>query len=114
MDKEGLCRRCSIRFHHTESFSLPALSGSPASCSPSLISVGRKCSAFCNSWLLSPLDDDGPIALLVRHVRFRLTGVFALCKDRLRGQSASSSQLDDVWHLHRGTSSIWWTLLDRV
>jgi hypothetical protein len=114
MKKERLCKRCSIRFQHTGNSSLRAHSGLQAFCSPSPISAGRKFSAFCSSWLPSPPDDDGPIEVLVGHVRLRPAGVFAVCKNRLRGQSPSSSQLGDVRGFHRSFSALRRTFLDRV
>jgi hypothetical protein len=112
MKRKKLCKRYSTQFRHTGNFSSRALSGSPASCSPSRTLEGRKYSRFCNSWLLFPFDDDRLIAFLVGHVWVRPAGVFAVCKNRVRGQSPSSSQLDHVRCLHRSIRAIRWTLLN--
>jgi hypothetical protein len=114
MKRKRLCKPYSTQSRHTENFSLRALSGSLLSCSPSHTLEGRKCSGFCSSWLLFPFDDDRPVAFLVGYVRIRPTGVFALCKNRVRRQSPSSSQLGDVRSLHRSISAIRRTLLNRL
>ena len=112
MKKESACKRYSIPFQLTGSFSSPARSGWPEFCSLFLISAARKCSAFYSSWHPSPLDDERPIALLVGHVRLRPSRVPALRKNSLRGQSAPPSQLDHVRPFHGGTGCVRWTFFD--
>jgi hypothetical protein len=114
MKKERPCKRYSIRFQPTGSFSSLAPSGLPGSCSPSLILVGRKCSAYYNSWLPSPLDDERSIALLVGHVWVCPSRVLTLRKNSLRGQSASPSQLDHVRSIHDRAGCVRWTVFDRM
>jgi hypothetical protein len=114
MKKERPCKRCSIQFQPTGSFSSPALFGLLVSSSLSLISVGRKCNAYYSSWLPSPCDDERPIALLVGHVRLRPSRVLALCKNSFRGQSPSPPQLDNVRPIHTRVGYIRWTVFDRM
>ncbi len=112
MHKESACKRYSTRSQPTGNFFWPALYGLRGFCSPSPISVVLKCGRCCSSWLLSPVDNERSIALLVGNVRPRPAGVLAIRKNSLRRQSTSSSRLDDVRPFHRRASSLRRPFLD--
>ena len=112
--KESSCKPYLTRYQPTGSCSSPAPYGLQEFCSLSPISVARKFNGSCNSWLLSPFDDERPVALLVGDVRLSPARISPICKNSFRGQRPSPSKLDNVRPFHRGHGCVRRSFFDCV